>query len=70
MHSVSPNKKHHDVWQWYVEEEAHTHMKTRKHGKMKVYCAKCLDIDVQALREGDEESENECTDEERYRECE
>ena len=70
MHSASPHKKRHDVWQWYVEEESRTRTKTGKHGKTKVYCTQCLDVDAQALREGDEESGMERTNEERCRECE
>ena len=69
MHSASPNKKRHDVWQWYVDEESRTGRKTVKHGKVKVYCAQCLDVHKEALRETDEQSGDDRTDEERYMEC-
>jgi hypothetical protein len=69
MHASSPSKKRQDVWQWFVEEESRTGMRTVKHGKIKVYCARCLDVDKETLREKDEKSEIDRTDEDRYREC-
>jgi hypothetical protein len=69
MHSASPGKKCHDVWQWYIDEESQTGNKTSKHGKTKVYCALCLDAQADLLRESDEESGRDCTDEELYTEC-
>ena len=35
-----------------------------KHGKVKVYCAQCLDAHKEALRETDEQSGDDRTDEE------
>ena len=70
MHSGSPNKKHHDVWQWFDDEETRTGKSTAKHGKKRVYCAQCLSADITVLRERDDHVEGEHTDVEHYTECE
>ena len=69
MHSGSPNKKRHNVWHWFVDEPSRTGVNTGKHGKLKVYCARCLDAHVDALREKDEQSGEDRTDKERCIEC-
>ena len=71
MHSASPNKRHNEVWNWFVSEESRTGINTAKHhGKLKVYCARCLDADKEVFRERDEQAGDDHTDEELYRECE
>jgi len=70
MHSASPGKKRHEVWQWFVDEGSRTGNRTAKHGKTKVYCAQCLDAHMDLLQETDEQSGIERTSEERYTECE
>jgi hypothetical protein len=62
MQSASPNKKRHEVWNWFIDEETQTGKKAGKHRKQRVYCLSCLDVHLQALRESDEQSEIEHTD--------
>ena len=69
MHSASPSKKRHDVWLWFIKEEARTGTNTAKHGKCRVFCARCLDEHIGLLRETDELLGNDRDDVERYKEC-
>jgi hypothetical protein len=70
MHPVSPSKRRHDVWQWFVDEESQTGVKMIKHGKVKAYCDSCLREHMASLRETDEQSGKQRSDEDRYKECE
>lgn len=71
MHSRSPNKKWHEVWNWFVDEELQTRKKTNsKHSKTRVYCVKCLEVHLELLCKVDEQSEIKCTDGAHYEQCE
>ena len=70
MHSGSPNKKRHEVWNWFIDEETQTGNKSSKHGKVKVYCLRCLDAHMDGLRESDDQSGLERNDSARYKQCE
>ena len=69
MQTGSPSKKQHEVWKWFVSEEALTGKKAGRH-KGKVYCLQCLNVHLEALRTKDDELGVERADRERYDECE
>ena len=62
MQSASPSKKRHNVWQWFEEEELRMGQQTGKHGKQQVYCTRCLERYVHALRDHNEITGVERTD--------
>jgi len=70
MHSVNSPRKKHSVWSWFVDEETQTGVKGGKHSKVKVYCLKCLDVQLQLLCERDEVADIDHNDLVRCKQCE
>jgi hypothetical protein len=71
MHSASPSKKRHGVWNWFVDEETQIGRKSTQQGnKVKVCCCKCLEVRMELLRTRDDEADIERHDNERYEQSE